>query len=308
MCAYYSAPRVVTEMFNVDDYTYNNDQYITLFEANQRYALKSGDIVIGGIVFNGTNTYSQLQEYYNDCKIHNKALKLYDAGGLLKCSIDSSGIVFTGNINGVTATTFSYLDATSSIQTQLDSVVAVNNTQNTNISTLQTQVSDIVTVNNTQNTNISTLQTKTTQQSYSVAGTAFSGDVSVNGTIDVLGISYPDSTSQTTASDAFLDTANTWTASNTYNKVIQQTLPNCTDCTAFGQNAYSDTVAGLDCCAFGTSTMPNATGNTNCAFGARALFSLTLGNANCAFGKEALYNCTTGGTNMAIGSSALCTG
>ena len=56
--AQYNPPRVILQTFSVDDYTYNNEQFITLTEANQRYVVKSGDVVTGGLIFNGANTYN----------------------------------------------------------------------------------------------------------------------------------------------------------------------------------------------------------------------------------------------------------
>lgn len=168
--AMYAPPRIITDVFNESDYTFNNEEFLTLFECNQRYIIKSGDIVTGSLIFENTNVFNQIQEFYNDCKLHNKSIQIYDATNTLKCTIDSTGITipnitFTGSINGVTPTTLSYLDPTSSIQGQINAIVTVNNTQTVDIAN---NTADILTntaniANNTSNiaTNTSQIATNT---------------------------------------------------------------------------------------------------------------------------------------------------
>lgn len=113
-------------------------------------------------VFSHATTNSGATSYTEMCRINNNGLGLgtntpaYKLHVFGTTKLDGANI-FTTSLNGVTPATFAFLDATSSIQQQLDNTSSTGTT-NTG--------------------NITTLLTKTTNQSYSAGTTSFTGTLS----------------------------------------------------------------------------------------------------------------------------------
>ena len=78
----------VNHVFNVNDFTYEDDIALTLGEARQIFIVKSGDIVSGQFLFNNTEIF------YGDVTINNHNLSVYDANNYEVITLD-----YSGNIN-----------------------------------------------------------------------------------------------------------------------------------------------------------------------------------------------------------------
>src|SRR5690606_32022942 len=70
---------------------------------------------------------------------NNPLYKFHNVG---TCMLDGVNI-FTNSLNGVTPTTFSYLDATSSIQTQINNASSTGSTNTANINDLMVKTTDL---------------------------------------------------------------------------------------------------------------------------------------------------------------------
>ena len=115
-------PRVVLQGFNPDDYTYQNDIPLTLYQGNLLYVKKAGDTITGSIFFNNTNIFNNAQQFYGDINVI--------TGNDTTAYIKTDGSVLCSSLNNISAVTLSYVDATSSIQTQFNSI-------NTNIGNIE---------------------------------------------------------------------------------------------------------------------------------------------------------------------------
>ena len=76
--ASYSPPKNIVSVFNLDDYTTDNDLPLTTYEADQKYIIKQGDIVVGSILFNGANTYSGVSTFCQNIKLSDSSLEIID--------------------------------------------------------------------------------------------------------------------------------------------------------------------------------------------------------------------------------------
>ena len=117
----YPALLIVSDQFNLEDFV-EDDGPLSIFEGDLRYIQKTGDTVPGNIIFHGNNIYQNVQSYNNDLHVNDQTIKIYDVANDLVGYINNLGEIDCTKLNNITSTQLSYVDLTSSIQTQLNNV------------------------------------------------------------------------------------------------------------------------------------------------------------------------------------------
>ena len=123
----YNFPRVISDVFNVNDYTHLDNE-LTRSEADDLYISRDGDYLNSSYSWNG------LTNFFNDVYMKNKSINIYDSLNNLTGYFNSNSEILCTKLNNITDTTLTYLEnITSDIQTQIDS-------NDEDITGLQTQI------------------------------------------------------------------------------------------------------------------------------------------------------------------------
>ena len=133
----YNPPTTVSSIFNVADFTDDNDDPLTISEGDLRYIKKLGDNVTGNIIFSGLNIYNNTSTFNAQLKVKETDVNIYDSGNNIIGYLNSSGEILTTQLNNVTDTQITYLEnITSDVQTQIEDSI-------TDVTDLENKTSDI---------------------------------------------------------------------------------------------------------------------------------------------------------------------
>jgi hypothetical protein len=114
-------------IFNPADFVIEDGHGLSEQDANLLYIRKSGsDVVRSNLTFTNPLTYQAVQKLHGGAQIYNSSMAFYLGDNeTIGLSLDAVSGLQTPSINGISSTTIGYLDATSSIQTQLDNAAAL---------------------------------------------------------------------------------------------------------------------------------------------------------------------------------------
>ena len=157
--AYYAIPKH-NIVFNLNDFTNNEEEALTIFTANNRYIKRGGDSIYGSYFWFNTHVFKSTTQFQNNIKINDSTINIYDINNNVVGSFDNQGNIVCKKINNIDDSKFIFLEnVTSDIQEQLNfnqsNITTINNTTIPNINqNILTNLNSINLFNNTTIPNI----------------------------------------------------------------------------------------------------------------------------------------------------------
>ena len=157
--AYYAIPKH-NIVFNLNDFTNNEEEALTIFTANNRYIKRGGDSIYGSYFWFNTHVFKSTTQFQNNIKINDSTINIYDINNNVVGSFDNQGNIVCKKINNIDDSKFIFLEnVTSDIQEQLNfnqsNITTINNTTIPNINqNILTNLNSINLIDNTTIPNI----------------------------------------------------------------------------------------------------------------------------------------------------------
>jgi len=129
--AYYSLPSNNSIFFNLNDFTENSEEPLTLFFAKQQFIKRNGDSVYGNYIWFNNHIFKSNTQFQSNMQLDNVTMSIYDINNNVVGSFNNEGNIFCNNINNVSNLQISFLEnITSDIQQQitknLNDVITIN--------------------------------------------------------------------------------------------------------------------------------------------------------------------------------------